>query len=139
MVVIVLLVIPQQFSVCVFFLLTLYSSAMSGFNRDVWDAYMKGDAPSHAWNFSYQSTINSSDSMEQDPQMGQSTSTLVITKSANKATANKATAKKANATPVNQYGNKRNQLPPLPTTALVRGGKRKGKSSRKTHKKKRPY
>ena len=94
---------------------------MSGSNE--WDAHIKGNAPENKWNFSYRPAMMPSDSVDIPPQMQQSTNKLVLPASTNKVAplATKAT---------NKATNKRNQLPPLPSMAVIRGGKRKSSRSR---------
>lgn len=103
---------------------------MSGSERGEWDAYMKGIGNSQTFNFSYQTLTN-------------------------QETANTDASTPMTPPSPNQHKGKQNQLPPLPSMPLVRGGtnKRKGMRSSlyrkrktkphpprgKTHKKKRSY
>lgn len=95
---------------------------MSGSKRDEWDAYLKGNEPEN-YNFSYQRPIQTT---TMPSQTERPVNKLIITTSPNKAI------------------NKRNHLPPPPSMAMVRGGKRTYRQKprrirRKTHKKKRQY
>ena len=104
---------------------------MSGSTYREWNAYLKGNTPENTYNYSYHRPMIPS-STDIPPQTQQSMNKLIIANS------------KAASVASNKKSVKQNQLPPLPSAAVIRGGKRssgkrKSKGKSKTHKKKRQY